>query len=99
MSLPETVHMLQGQNADDRGRVNHGGTEWVSAGMPGKRGLKVVLDSRCCTSPVPSLAACMATPSLRRRSSVKACLWGASVCRLLPQLQAESEGLRLHFHV
>lgn len=32
--------------------------------LPGKRGLKVVLDSTCCTSPVPSLAACIANPSL-----------------------------------
>ena len=32
---------------------------------PGKRGLNVVLDSRCCTSPVPSLAACTARPNLQ----------------------------------
>lgn len=32
---------------------------------PGKRGLKVVLDNRCCTSPVPSLAACIARPNLQ----------------------------------
>ena len=40
-----------------------------SESVPGKRGWKVVLESRCCTSPVPSLAACIATPNLQKHAA------------------------------